>query len=135
MEIVDANIFIRSITQDDPAAGPRALAYLDDLAEEPVRAMTTEAVVAEVVYILGAKTHYALARSRIVEELATILALPGLVIEHRTAIRRALDVYGGTSVDFPDALMVAHAERIGASAIVSFDRDYDRFPSVTRREP
>ncbi len=135
MEIVDANIFVRSITQDDAIMAPRALAYFDALAEEPVRAMTTEAVIAEVVFILGAKRHYGLTRTRIVDEVGAILALPGLVIEHPTAVRRALVVYHISTVDFPDALVVAHAERIGADAIVSFDRDYDRFPSVTRRDP
>lgn len=37
--------------------------------------------------------------------------------------------------DFTDELSVAHMERLQIPIIASFDRDYDRFSQITRREP
>lgn len=135
MEFVDTNVFVRFITQDDADRGSRALEFFGALEDGPPRATTTEVIVAEVVYVIGPKTLYGLSRARVADELATLLTLPGFFIEHRSAMLRALDIFGTTTVDFADALVVAHAERLGVDAIVSFDRDYGRFPSVVRREP
>jgi len=135
MELVDTNVFVRHIVRDDVEKADRALAYFDGLFEGPARATVTEATVAEVLYVVGSPRYYAFSRSRIVEALRAILALPGFTIAHPSAVERALAVYESTNIDFVDALNVAHAERLGADAIVSFDRDYDRFPSVIRREP
>ena len=33
------------------------------------------------------------------------------------------------------ALSVAHMERLKITTIVSFDRDFDRFPTIARQEP
>jgi predicted nucleic acid-binding protein len=34
-----------------------------------------------------------------------------------------------------DALIVAHMQRDKSSVVLSFDRDFDRIPQITRREP
>lgn len=135
MEIVDANVFVRYITRDDPEKADRALSYLDGLSEGKSQATVLEAIIAEVVFVLSSKNYYALPRARITDQIRTILALSGIALEYPDAVRQALDIYESSTVDFPDALNIAHAERLSADAIVSFDRDYDRFPTVTRREP
>ena len=49
---------------------------------------------------------------------------------------RGLDVYASfPSLDFEDALAVAHMEQLGISRIVSYDRDFDRVAGVRRTEP
>ncbi len=56
-------------------------------------------------------------------------------MERKRAVVRALSLYGGTALDFGDALLVATMEREGARDLYSYDRDFDRFPQITRREP
>ena len=51
------------------------------------------------------------------------------------SILRARDIYATVNIDFVDALMVAHMEREGIQSIVSFDRDFDKIRTITRREP
>ncbi len=48
---------------------------------------------------------------------------------------RALSLTGSVTLDFGDALLVAAMEREGATDLYSFDRDFDRFPWLNRREP
>ena len=49
---------------------------------------------------------------------------------------RALDLFAShSSLDFEDALQIAHMERTGVQELYSYDKDFDRVPSVTRREP
>jgi len=95
----------------------------------------TEASVAEVVYVLTSARTYKLPRAAVAHALRPILEFPALLVPSKSSILRALDLWVTINVDFEDALNVAHAERLGVTSIVSFDRDYDRFPSVTRREP
>jgi len=56
-------------------------------------------------------------------------------IPHKASCIRALELWAASRLDFPDALLIAHMEHTGASTVVSFDRDFDRIPGITRREP
>jgi predicted nucleic acid-binding protein len=50
--------------------------------------------------------------------------------------QRALDVWATyPSLDFEDALLVAHMDEQGVHEIVSYDSDFDRIPGITRIEP
>jgi predicted nucleic acid-binding protein len=50
---------------------------------------------------------------------------------------RALDVYVtfAPHLDMEDALSVAYVESADPPELYSFDRDFDRVPQITRREP
>lgn len=52
MLFVDANIFIRILTRDDLSQSPKALAFMDKIADGLVSVMTTEGVLLEVVQVL-----------------------------------------------------------------------------------
>lgn len=132
---LDANILVRTITRDDPARAARCQQYLRRLELSEERAELTEATIAEVVYVLSSPRRYHLPRRDICDYLRGVLAFPGVSIINRATYLRALDLYELHNVDFEDALIAAHMERTGASALVSFDRDFDRIPGITRREP
>lgn len=134
-EFVDANVLIRHFTQDLPDHGHRATAYLRLLAQQRIQARMSEASIAEVVDVLTSTRTYRLSRAEVTKHLRPILEFPALLVPSKASVLRALDLWGSTNVDFEDALNVAHMERLAITIIVSFDRDYDRFPSVKRREP
>lgn len=136
MRYVDTNIFVRYLTQDDPIKSAACLAFFKDVRDEKVEATTCEAVISEVVYVLASRVSYQLARADIRTRLTPVLSLRGLKLPHRNVYLRALDLYvTHTSLDFEDALCVAHMERAGIRDIESYDRDFDRVPGVTRHEP
>ena len=88
----------------------------------------------EAINVLTSPRLYAFPRERAAEALSDILRLRGLRIPQKRVYLRALQLYRQTSLDFVDALNVAHAQRRGG-VVVSFDRDYDKLDAALRKEP
>jgi predicted nucleic acid-binding protein len=135
MQYLDANVILRYLTRDDPAKAERCLALLQRADQGQAELMTSEAVIAEVVYVLSSPRLYHLSRERIRDLLLPILNLRGLKLPSRQLYHRALDVYASHPVDFEDALAVAHMEQQGITEIVSYDRHFDGVAGVRRVEP
>lgn len=135
MQFVDTNIFIRHLTRDDPEKAEACFALFQKAERNEVTLTTNEAVIAEVVYVLSSRTLYSLSRGAIRALLYPILSLQGLKLPNRRMYLRALDVYAATNLDFEDALIVAHMERLKMSDLVSYDRGFDHVPGVVRLEP
>lgn len=132
---LDANIFLRYLTQDNPDQGQRAYAILQQVENGTLQVMTSEAVITEVVHVLSSKALYNVPRPVIRTRLAAVITLKGLRLRHKRMYLRALDIYEGTTIDFVDALSVALMERAKITTILSFDRDFDKIPGITRQEP
>jgi predicted nucleic acid-binding protein len=136
VKFIDTNIFVRVLTGDDPAkaaACQRLFRALESGAEE---AMTSESVMAEVVYVLASPRHYRFDRTEIAEALSPYFRIRGLRIPDRSTLGRALSLYGATSgLDFEDAITAVRFGTRGIDAIVSYDRGFDRLPGVVRIEP
>ena len=69
------------------------------------------------------------------EELATCETIVAEVIYVLSSPRLPYRLDPAASLDFEDALAVAHMEQLGISRIVSCDRDFDRVAGVRRTEP
>lgn len=135
MDFLDTNIFLRYLTRDDPVKAQRCYDLFQRIKRKEVRATTSESVLAEVVYVLASRTLYNQPRENIRTLLFPIVSLPGLRIPHRRTFLHALDLYASTSLDFEDALSIAHMERMKLTTIVSYDEDFDRVKHIQRREP
>lgn len=135
MYFVDANIFIRVLTQDDPARAAQALAFLERIADGQVSGMMTESVILEIVQILGSKNRYALDHAEIRERLLPLLLLPHLQIEHREVQLAAIDLFGTSRLDYVDCLAISHARQFDLDGIVSFDQGFDHHAPGLRLEP
>ena len=135
MPFIDANVFIRYLTRDDPQKADACFALFQRAKRDEIALVTTESVIAEVVYVLSSKELYALPRGKIRDLLYPLLSLPGLKLAGRKTYLRALDIYAGYSVDFEDALIVAQMERQRETDLYSYDRNFDQVPGITRLEP
>jgi predicted nucleic acid-binding protein len=105
------------------------------LGENAENATTSEAVIADVVYVLQSKRQYGLAHGEVAARLRPILELRGLQLQVRDVYVRALDLYRDNPFDFADALTIAHMEHDGIEVLYSYDRDFDRVDTVSREEP
>jgi predicted nucleic acid-binding protein len=132
---LDTNVILRYLTQDEPAQAARARRFFQQVTSGACTAITSEAVIVEAVYVLSSRTLYHLPRAEIRTHLRRVLGLRGLKLPHKRTYLRALDLYAATALDFTDALIVAHMERARLAALVSFDRDFDRVPGISRHEP
>jgi len=135
MSFLDTNLIIRFITQDNPDQAMRARVIFQQLETRTLIVRTSESVIVEAVQVLSSKALYHLPRQEIKAALTEIIALPGLQLVNKRTFLRALDLYASRNFDFVDALNVAHMERLHLRVILSFDRDFNRIPGITRQEP
>lgn len=137
MRFLDTNVVMRYVTADDPLKAQACAELFQRVQRGEEALLTSEAVVAEAVYILSARTPgYRLDRHEIRDRLGAILRLRGLQVPEKQVCLRALDVYAAyPRLDYEDALAVAHMEHEGITEIVSYDSDSDRIPHLERVEP
>jgi predicted nucleic acid-binding protein len=132
---VDANIFVRLLTGDDPRKAARSLALFQRAQRGELTLVTSESVIAEVGYVLSSRSTYRIARAAIAAALGPLIADPSLHVEHKESILRSLDLWKDSSLDFTDCLSAEHVRRADLDGIYSYDRDFDRIPGVRRFEP
>ncbi len=139
MQFIDANIFIRHLTRDDPEKAQACFELFQKAQRNEIALTTSESVITEVVYVLSSRRLYNLSHQEVRALLYPLLSLKGLKLIHRTMYLRALDLYAAHPIDFEDALIVAQMGRQRITDIYSYDRSYDRdFDSVAgimRLEP
>lgn len=131
---VDTNLFIRYLTNDDPVKADRVEQLLDQAAHGAVALVTTEMVIAEIVWVL--ESFYALTPSTIAPLIRGILATPGLEVINGPQLRRALELYEGEGIDFIDGYIAAVMEKHNIDELYSYDRKHiSRLKRITRKEP
>jgi predicted nucleic acid-binding protein len=138
MTFLDTNIFLRFLTRDDEAKAEACRRLMLRLDAGEAEATTSESVLAEVAYVLSARSGvgYALAPAEVAARLKPLLSMPGLKLAHKRSYQHALDVYAAHPfLDFEDALSVAHVSRQRLSSVTSYDRDFDKVAGITREEP
>ncbi|MBC8255413.1 MAG: PIN domain-containing protein [Ardenticatenia bacterium] len=135
MQFVDANVFIRFLTRDNPEKAQACFELFQKAKKREILLTTSESVIAEVVYVLSSKQLFGLPREQIRALLYPLLSLPGLKLTHRQMYLRALDLYAAYPIDMEDALIAAEMERQRITEVYSYDRDFDHLPEVTRLEP
>jgi predicted nucleic acid-binding protein len=135
MQFIDTNIFLRYFIEENPQKTEACYQLFKKAQENKIILTTSESVIAEVVYVLISKRNYHLQREKIRELLLPILSLTGLKLSNKETYVRALDILVEQSVDFEDALSVAHMEQQNIQEIISYDTDFNKFHHITRKEP
>lgn len=135
MEFVDTNIFLRYFTQDQHAQAQKCFELFQRVKRKEIQLTTSEAVLAEVVYVLTSPRVYNQPRTNIRTLLMPMLNLTNLKIPNRQVLIRALELYANSNLDFEDALSVAHMEKRELQTILSYDRHFDRVQGIQRKEP
>ena len=135
MQFVDANVFIRFLTRDDPEKAQACFQLFQKAKKREILLTTSESVIAEVVYVLSSNQLYNLPREQIRALLYPLLSVPGLRLTHRNMYLRALDLYAAYPIHMEDALIVAQMERQKVTELYIYDRDFNHLPEVSRLEP
>ena len=130
---LDTNILLRHFLDDHPDHSPRATAYIRRIEQGEISVRISEIVIFETVFVL--ERHYRQPKSAIRDAILAFLDLPGVVLPSKRRFRRVFDLYVTLNISFADAYHVALMERHEIDEVVSFDRDFDRVPGVTRVEP
>ncbi len=82
----------------------------------------------EVVYVF--KSLYKAERASTADAVLRVLNLPGVSDANAPWLAVALELYRDTNDDAPDCFLAAQAKHAG-KGVISFDRDFRKFPGVT----
>lgn len=132
---IDTDVIVRFITGDDPVKMEAATTLFTAVEEGKQTLSCPVTVIADAVYVLTSRQLYALDRGLVATALNALVGLPHFRVAQRRIVQRALDVFTKTQLDFGDAMIVATMERAGVTPLYSYDRDFDRFSTIQRREP
>jgi len=125
MKLLDTNVFVRYIVgvvvESDVRLVEHAAEVFESARNGTDEFTTTDAVIAEVVYVLTSST-YQLSRQDVRDRLMTLLSLPGCAIPNRTVLLKALVMWESIPrLDFVDSHLVAIASREDSLTLVTFD--------------
>ena len=119
---VDTNVFLRFLTNDDPAKAKRAEALFKDAVAEKAQLRTSLLVIAEMVWTL--ESFYGLEKHEVAQKIEAILNTPNLTCPEARLIRPALDLYVQQNIDFIDAYHAFYLKDEGLKHTVTYDRKH-----------
>lgn len=139
MIFLDASIFLRTLTRSSDPKVERMGHMVSDLFRRvergEVEVTTSDAVIAEVVFILTARTRYHVDVPAAAERMAAILRLQGVRRHEKRIILRALDLWmERPKLEFVDALTASYAQQPGID-LATFDSDFETVARITRWQP
>ncbi len=137
MRFLDTNVIVRHLTGDDEEKAEACYQLLQRASRGEEILLTCEAIVAEVVYVLRSpRVGYHLTPDEIRARLVPILSLRGIRLPQKHVYINALNIFASApTLDFEDALAIAHMQQQGVDDIFSYDRDFDSIAGIRRLEP
>lgn len=134
MIFVDTNIFLRFFLKDHSEQSPKAAKLFQKAKEGKVKLWTTEWVIAEIYWVLSFKGSK-LAKTSLFEILWTIIEFRGLEIKNRKLVIEALSLAQEKNIELGDALNAILAKKENINTVYSYDKDFERFEWLKRKEP
>lgn len=132
---IDTDVLIHFLTGDDLEKQAAVAALLEQVEQGKLTLAAPDTVIADAVFVLSSKRLYNFPREQVAALLTTLVRLPGLHIQNRKAVLRALELYAINNLDFGDTLIAASMEQEGTTVLYSYDKSFDRLPGITRQEP
>ena len=130
---LDTHVIMRHLLADHPNQSPRATAFLERVERGEVRVHLADFMVFEAVFLLERTYHQP--KADIAAALLPLIELPGIILRGKRKFRQVFALYVDLNLPFADAYYAALMLQRGVTAIVTFDRDFDRVPGITRQEP
>jgi predicted nucleic-acid-binding protein len=94
---------------------------------------TADTVIVETVVAL--ERLYQIPKHAIAESLQPLIALPGIVLPKKRRYQAVFDLYVRLDLPFIVAYHAVLMQELQLTEIVSFDREFNRIPGLTRLEP
>lgn len=130
---LDTNILLRHLLQDVPGQSERASAFIQSVAAGTQGARIADTVVFEAVFTL--QRRYRVPKADIAAALLPLIELPAIVLPGKRRFRLAFDYYVRLNIAFGDAYHAALMQSLKLTEVVTFDREYNRLPGISRIEP
>lgn len=126
---VDTNALVYFLAGGESETSRLARAAFQAAAEGRVQLFLADVIVVDLGFVLTRVLK--LERSRASALLGALLDARGVRLEHRSLLRRTLELFDEYGLGWVDAYLAAHALE-GGSPVLSFDRRLDRVPGLER---
>lgn len=126
---------MRLLSADDPEKQERTLDLFERAQSGEIDLLTSEAIVAETVFVLTSARLYAASRETVAQSLLALLSIQSVHMDNKEVILAALQRFGASRFAFADCLCIEHARRRTAGMVFTYDRGFDRVPDIRRLEP
>lgn len=117
---VDANVFLRFLTEDDQGQHDRAVGLFQSALRGECALVTGPPVLFELAWTLRAA--YKVPRARTLEILSAVFAMPGMTLTDARLVAEVLTLAASTGSEFADAYIAASARAAGCAGVATFDR-------------
>jgi predicted nucleic acid-binding protein len=139
VRFADANVFLRylarPVTRIDQQRFAACSALFARVQAGDEQITTAEFILAEVFFVLTSPRQHGLTAADAAARLEPIVAMRGLRLQRKRVVLRALALLTShPRLGFEDALVAATLERSDMH-LLSYDKDFDRLPNLTREEP
>lgn len=116
---IDTNVFLRYLTNDDPAKADRIEKLFERAEQENFQLIASHLTIAELVWTL--ESYYQLKPTTIEEMLLKIINTPFIEIPNEDLILHALDLYVTANIDFIDAYNAYFMREMDLTRIYTYD--------------
>jgi len=130
---LDTNVLLRHLLQDQPAQSANATRYLAAIEAGGAKVRIADTVIFETVFTL--QRQYGVPKPNIRDTLLPLIDLSGIILPGKRRLREVFDLYVTYNISFADAYHAVLMKRWRLSEIVSYDRGFDKIPSITLVEP
>lgn len=127
---VDTNFFLRFLTNDIPQQAKKAEKILKRAEQGEIELFTSDLVMAEIAWTL--ESYYQEPKEKIATSLRRILLIENLKVPSKENWLEALEIFLEKNLELIDAFNYSLMHSEGIKEIYSFDKHFDKFPSVKR---
>ena len=131
MIALDTNVLVRYLVRDIPEQAEAARILLEGLTPEAPGFISREVTI-ETAWVL--ERSYGFSREQIADILEKLTATESLIVEAGDDVARAALRFRQGGADFADLMILAAAERAGASSLYTFDRTLARMDGAVLME-
>ncbi len=130
----DTNIFLRYLTNDVPQQADQVEKIFKAANKGKVNIVTSVMVIAEIVWTL--ESYYELPKKEVQTKIMAILNTPGITVEKKALVGKAINLYIDKNIDFVDAYNSFYIKEENITQICTFDtRHFSRIEGIIALEP
>lgn len=133
---IDANVFIRIITNDDPLKAKRCLEYLKNSIDKGQKLFIASITAAEIIWVL--KSFYKLNAKSIHKKIAELLKTRNLIVltsPNGKTILAATKISSEKNISFVDCYQYLIMKQNGIKNIISYDNDFKKLTDIKIIQP
>jgi predicted nucleic-acid-binding protein len=123
---VDANVILRFLTKDPPEMAERSARLMAEAERGEVSLYITPLVLAEVISVL--ESFYRYSMTAITHVIISLVSAPGIDVDNRELIIRAVELARDRNVDFADANLALQAAGRGETVCTFDESEFRRLP-------